>query len=163
MSSYTELDRLIAIQDILQLKARRDRALDRKDWRGYAELHAPDHESANDGFESWIGRESLVKHASAALDGVATVHHSHTPDISLTSPDAATAIWYLEDQLYWNTNGVEHWARGFGFYHERCERRDGVWLFTYRRLERTLLISSPGAEHPAITGAKAAGVHRVAA
>lgn len=154
------LDRLIAIEAVKQLKSRRDRALDSKDWETYRALHAPDHESANDGFTSWKGRDELVNQSRTLLAGMSTVHQSHTPDIVIELDGRASAVWYLEDQLYWTADGQEHWIRGFGFYHERCEPRDGEWVFTYRRLERTLLFSSPGAEHPAITGAKNAGVFR---
>ena len=40
----------------------------------------------------------------------------------------------------------DHWAHGYGFYHETCEKRDGEWLFTFRSLKRTHLMTSPGAK-----------------
>jgi hypothetical protein len=91
---------------------------------------------------------------------MSTVHQSHTPDITIETPTTASAVWYLEDQLYWRDADREHWIRGFGYYHERCVRIDGDWVFNYRRLERTLLIASPGADHPAITAARLSGVYR---
>ncbi|SDZ49080.1 nuclear transport factor 2 family protein [Herbiconiux ginsengi] len=156
----SDLDRLIAIEAVKRLKSRRDRALDTKDWATFRSLHAPEHESANDGFASWKGRDTLVERSMALLSGMTTVHQCHTPDIVIDAPDRASAVWYLEDQLYWTQDDEEHWIHGFGFYHERSERRDGEWVFTHRRLQRTLLFASPGAEHPAIAGAKAAGVFR---
>ena len=44
MEEVSDLERLIAIEDIKQLKSRRDRSVDLKDWDTYTALHSPDHE-----------------------------------------------------------------------------------------------------------------------
>ena len=44
-------------------------------------------------------------------------------------------------------DGEPQWLRGFGFYHERYEKRGGAWLFSYRRLERTHISTSDGIAH----------------
>ena len=41
----TEIDNLVAIEEIKLLKARRIRAMDEKNWPLYESLHAPDHVS----------------------------------------------------------------------------------------------------------------------
>lgn len=41
---------------------------------------SPDHESHNDGYEPWIGREEMMRNLHL-LDHVPIVHLSHTPDI----------------------------------------------------------------------------------
>jgi hypothetical protein len=41
-SEMSELEQLVAIEEIKRLKARRDRAVDTKDWKLYESLHAAD-------------------------------------------------------------------------------------------------------------------------
>ena len=65
MEGFSDLDRLIALADIKQLKARRDHALDLKDWETYAALHAPDHVSHHD--ESSGGRMGSAAEIAAAV------------------------------------------------------------------------------------------------
>ena len=148
MEGFSDIDRLIALADIQQLKARRDHALDLKDWATYEALHAPDHVSHHD--ESSGGKmgsaANVVKTLSVTLDGVTTAHHSHTPNITFESPTKAHCVWSMEDNLYWMQGDEEHWLHGYGFYHETCEKRDGVWLFTARSLKRTRRATSPGAK-----------------
>lgn len=141
----SDIERLVAIADIQRLKARRDHALDKKDWETYAAVHAPDHYSHHDGHERWGSPQEVIENLKAMLDGVTTVHQSHTPDISFETPDKAIGIWSMEDNLYWMQGDEEHWLHGFGFYHEEYQRRNGQWLFTYRRLERIRVMTSPGA------------------
>jgi hypothetical protein len=47
----SDLECLVAIEAIKQLKSRRDRAVDMKDWKALVALHAPDHQSFVEGFE----------------------------------------------------------------------------------------------------------------
>jgi hypothetical protein len=67
---------------------------------------------------------------------VATVHHCHTPEITLTSPTEATGIWAMEDLLFFADGTQLH---GAGHYRETYEKRDGRWLITSLHLTRTLL------------------------
>ena len=147
MTGMTDIERLIALADIQDLKARRDHALDDKDWDTYIALHAPDHKSshgARDGGDMGSA-EDVVRQLSVTLDGVITNHHSHTPVIEFESPTRAKCVWAMEDNLFWKQGDEDHWLRGFGFYHETCEKRDGKWLFTSRSLRRTKVTLSPGA------------------
>ena len=43
--TMSDIEWLVAIEEIKQLKARRDRYCDAHDWAGYESLHAPDHVS----------------------------------------------------------------------------------------------------------------------
>ena len=148
MSQMSDIERLIAIEDIKTLKSRRDRAVDQKDWATFEALHAPDHQSHNDGYEPWNSAKELVKNVTTSLEGVTTVHHSHTPDITFQSPTKAKGTWAMEDNLYWKQGEEEHWLRGFGFYDERYEKRDGQWVFVWRRLSRLKVLVSPGGTFP---------------
>ena len=140
-----DLEKLLAIEEIKQLKARRDHALDQKDWETYAAVHAPDHVSHNDGQERQSSPQVVIEFLKEALDGVTTCHQSHTPDISFDTPAKARCVWSMEDNLFWKQGEEEHFLHGFGFYHETCEKRAGEWVFTFRRLERLWVKTSPGA------------------
>jgi hypothetical protein len=145
MTGMSDIERLLAMEDIKLLKARRDRAVDTKDWDTYLALHAPDHESKNDGFPHWKGAEEMITNVRKLLgpDKI-SVHHSHTPEITFESPTKAAGIWAMEDNIFWKQGEEEHWLNGFGFYHETYEKRDGKWLFTSRQLKRTHVRVSPG-------------------
>src|SRR5437899_3231677 len=101
MDQMSDVERLIALEDIKQLKSRRDRAVDMKDWETLEALHAPDHHSHVDGFPPWSSAAEMMKNIRTSLEDVTTVHHSHTPDITFDSPTRATGVWAMEDNLYW--------------------------------------------------------------
>jgi ketosteroid isomerase-like protein len=147
----TDLERLLALQAIYELKARRDHAVDQKDWETYAALHTDDYVAMSIGDQPIVGGESAAAALAKQLENVTTVHHCHTPVIEFQDRDHATGVWAMEDNLFWKRNGEKQWLRGFGFYHERYVRcADGQWRFSYRRLERTHADTSPGAEKLAV-------------
>ena len=53
MTGMSDIEYLLAIEEIKLLKSRRDRACDTKDWNLYRALHEDDHVSHNDGYERW--------------------------------------------------------------------------------------------------------------
>ena len=141
----TDLERLVALEAIRTLKARRDHAVDRKEWGLYASLHTDDHVAESVGAVPLVGGRVVADQLAVALAGLPTVHHSHTPVIEFDGPERASGVWAMSDSLFWSRDGVAQWLRGFGFYHERYVRVNGAWLFCYRRLERTHVETSDGA------------------
>jgi hypothetical protein len=144
----SDIERLVAIEDIKQLKSRRDRAVDMKDWATLESLHAPDHKSISE-YATWNTAAEMVaniSHNHARM--TATLHHSHTPDITIQSRTKASGIWAMEDNDYWMQGDEEHWLRGFGFYYETYEKRDGRWVFTSRELKHRTCKVSPGGVMP---------------
>ena len=89
MSGLSDLERMVALEEICRLKARRDRALDTKDWDTYLALHVPEHVSENEGEEPRHGAKANVDGVARILEGIVTVHHGHTPDITFESPTTA--------------------------------------------------------------------------
>lgn len=134
-----DLERLVALEDIFCLRARRDQAIDTQDWDLYLSLHAPDHVSHNKGEEPRHGAKVNVDGVARILAGKKTVHHTHTPDVTFETPTSARGIWGMEDLIFDGAT-LRLELQGFGFYHERYEKRDGVWLFTYRQLRRTFVL-----------------------
>ena len=60
MTDISDIEQLLAREEIKLLKARRDRAVDTKDWDTYLALHAPDHVSHNDGYDCWNGAAEML-------------------------------------------------------------------------------------------------------
>jgi hypothetical protein len=142
----TALETVLALEDIKRLKARRIRAMDEKDWQTYEALHAPGHVSDTYGGSPSIGARENGERLSRLLAGVTSIHHAFLPEISFVSDVEARGVWAMEDRLFWKQGEEDHWLHGFGHYHERYEKRERGWLFTYRRLTRLKVMTSPGAK-----------------
>jgi ketosteroid isomerase-like protein len=146
MTDMTPIERLIELEAITRMKARRDHAVDQKDWDTYAALHSDDYVAMSIGPDPIVGGRAAADQLAVQMAGVTTVHHCHTPVITFQDRNNATGVWAMEDNLFWKRNGEKQWLRGFGFYHETYRREaDGQWRFTYRKLERTHAETSPGA------------------
>jgi hypothetical protein len=146
-SVMTRLEQLFAYHEICVLKARRDHAVDQKDWATYAALHSDDYVAMSIGDSPIKGGQAAAEGLAKLLSGLTTIHHSHTPVITFDSDDEASGVWAMEDNLFWHRDGEKQWLRGFGFYHERYVRgADGVWRFSFRRLDRTHAETSLGSE-----------------
>jgi len=149
------LDRLLALEEIRLLKARRCRAVDSKDWELYRSCHTPDAKSYALGSDSEpiVGRDAMTESLKVSLAGRTTVHHVHTPEITLTSPTSAEGVWAMEDMLWWEHKGVDYWTHGYGHYHETYEKHDGQWLIASRKLIRTRVDTGTGAKPDAMSEA----------
>ena len=87
-----DLQRLLDIEAIKQLKARYFRFLDTKQWDDWGMvftedvvMEVPEADMVNN------GRAEVVGNVSAALAGTTTTHHGHMPEIDITGPDTAGA------------------------------------------------------------------------
>jgi len=61
-------------------------------------------------------------------------HNGHHPEIHIVSPDEATGIWYLADNM-WVLN-QKNFATGTAIYWDRYKKLDGRWLISETRYER---------------------------
>lgn len=94
-----------------------------------------------------MGGAALTEAIRSTLDGdipVTSVHHGHTPEITLTSETTATGVWAMEDRLCFTKGSDSEYLHGYGFYHEEYRQVDGRWLISYGRLERLRVDASPG-------------------
>ena len=153
-------EQLLAIHEIHGVFSARLRVMDNKQWEYYPTLHTEDVVS-----ETWqglpgdkqpstdgkagrvVGREPLTRAISGMLDGavpITSVHHGHCPEIVLESDTTARGVWAMEDRLWWDNDGTEEWLHGWGHYHERYRKVDGVWLISYRKLTRLRQDHTPG-------------------
>jgi len=137
------------LEAIRQLKARYCRFLDLKDVEGWRSVFATDvvvtldmavstggadpmTSLAAEGPES---RDNFVPMVLGGLENATTMHHCHTPEITLTSSTTATGIWAMEDWIIFG-NGQE--LHGAGHYHETYEKQDGCWRIKTLHLTRTI-------------------------
>ena len=148
MTGLSDIEQLLAIEEIKLLKARRDRAADTKDWALYEALHAPDHVSENGDYGRWTSAAEMIANTRKSMENLVTMHHSHTPEIEFESPTVARCIWAMEGMSFWQQGDREHWFQAFGHYFETCEKRSDRWLFTSRALKYYHTRQSPGAQWP---------------
>ena len=139
------LEKLKAIAAIRELKARRVRCMDEKDWAGYAACHTPDAVSYTFQSQGWedkpiVGPQAIADTLRNILDGKnkrTTAHQIHEPEIEITSETTASSIWPMEDMLWWQDDaGVKHWRHGYGHYRQTYEKVNGEWLIKSRALTR---------------------------
>lgn len=126
----TDIEKLLAIEELKVLKARYMRCVDEKDWQSLRALFCDDatfHFSNGPGEVD--GPDAFVAAAATALQHANTVHHGHCPEIELTGPDSARGIWAMEDRLVWPATDGEPERRmhGMGHYRETYRKVGGDW------------------------------------
>jgi len=135
------VERLEAIEEIKQLKARYFRCMDTKDWDGFTAVFAPNARmdvsgEMSDGSGVTTGNREIAAFVRGSIDHVTTVHHGHTPEIDVRSPTNAAGVWAMEDHLWWPEGSPITTMHGYGHYHEAYEKQQGRWLITSTTLTR---------------------------
>lgn len=125
------------IEAIKILKARYFRFVDTKDWAAFLELFAP---GARLDFPADAGSfnsvEAFVEYVEPGLADVVTVHHGHMPEVVLTGPGTAAAVFAMEDRLRYPAGHRLVAIHGFGHYHDTFRRTPDGWRIESVRLER---------------------------
>ncbi|MEV6655063.1 nuclear transport factor 2 family protein [Streptomyces sp. NPDC051219] len=128
MAAVDDLSRLLAIEEIKQLKARYFRYLDQHRWEDYRSLFTDDlvldipktPEPRRD-------RDQFVDGARANLDGGLSIHHGHTPEITILDDTTAEGIWAMEDFVAPDPASGRSPFAGAGYYVEEYRKVDGSW------------------------------------
>ena len=133
---------LVEKEAIRELKARYFRFLDTKQWDKWIEIFEPEfeHDMVTEKQKIHGPREKFVEFVSKALEGVITVHHGHNPEIELTSPTTAKAIWPFSDRLKPGegvTRGTS--LEGYGHYHETYVKSEAGWRIKTQLVTRLRL------------------------
>ncbi len=145
-----EIERLAAIEEIKQVKAKYFRGVDtgngdlvrsilaedcRLDYTGCVtdpttgQDFIPAMNTVLPGREFWPAGENLNM-------GMVSVHQGHTVEIEITSDSTASAIWSMTDRLHFPAGGDFSILTGYGHYHETYEKTDGTWKIKTTRLTR---------------------------
>ncbi|HWD03495.1 MAG TPA: nuclear transport factor 2 family protein [Kribbella sp.] len=133
----TDLQRLVAIEEIKKLKARYFRLLDEHDWVAFAELFTED--AHLDIAESSSGAHTLGEFLAALekhLTPAVSVHHGHMPEIDVVDERTATGVWAMFDSVEPPAGSPYPVLTGFGHYHEEYRFDDGSWRISGLRLTR---------------------------
>jgi uncharacterized protein (TIGR02246 family) len=132
------LQTLLDIEEIKQLKARYFRLVDAKDWDAWAQVFAVDAVlEIPEGDLVHRGRDEIVASVSAVMEQIRTVHHGHMPEIEITGDGTARGVWAMFDYVEWPPQGGRRVGiRGYGHYLEEYVREDGQWRIARSRLER---------------------------
>lgn len=145
-----DVERLAAIEEIKQVKAKYFRGVDTGDGDLVRSILAedcvldyvgcctdpstgidylPSVNAVRRGRESWpAGRRVNL--------GMVSVHQGHTVEIEITSDSTASAIWSMTDRLHFPPGGDYSVMTGYGHYHETYEKVDGAWKIKTTRLTR---------------------------
>lgn len=149
MNRISELEKLLAIEDIKQLKARYFRFVDTQNWPALRALLADDAvlvhsmpatDSPADGGpapETKTGADVIITFISTALENARSVHKGYMPEITIYSDSEAAGIWAMSDKVYWPDKVL----KGNGHYHETYRKRNGKWIFqtiSIRRMHREI-------------------------
>jgi hypothetical protein len=137
-----DIERLVALEEIKTLMARRVRCIDEKDWPGFAACYAEDaqsHSMSSAPGGKVVGNLQIADWLAKALSGITTVHQVHLPEIEFLSDDTAKGIWPLNDILSWEKEGRRHWMRGYGHYRQTLTKIAGRWVISEHHLTRLLV------------------------
>jgi hypothetical protein len=130
-----QLQRLVDIEAIKQLKAAYIRFADTKQWSEWGKLFTEDCRLDTEaGLHH--GRDTVVKVISDSLKNGRTVHRVTQPEITITGADTASAIWAMHDVVSITLDGQEHTFRGYGYYYEDYVRTSEGWRLKSGKLVR---------------------------
>ena len=137
-----DLQRLVAIEDIRQLKARYWRGVDRKDAVLLRSVFTDDATidlRADMRFDDPLAKTTpspdvFAQRCLASLAGFDTAHHGHTAEITFRGDSEADGVWPMEDNL-WATDDSVH-VQGFGYYFDRYRRTADGWRISASMLKR---------------------------
>ena len=150
-----DIERLIAVGEIKQVKAKYFWGLDHKDWDLWRrEVWTPDGRlEVPEIDEVYEPLERVIEAVSSQVADQVSVHHGHQPIIEFSSEIEANVIWAMEDRLYRSKEHPLHdgstYLHGFGHYREIYVKLDAGWRIqssrlTRLRLEMTKVFGHPG-------------------
>jgi hypothetical protein len=139
-----DIEELVEIEAIKQLKYRYIRAVDTRDGELLASTLAEEatasyrggSEASNRGTKVVLeGRDVIVGYVMRLQPGVVlSAHRVHQPEIELTGPDRATARWAMDDTVI--SLDVDETLRGAAYYDDVLVKRDGQWLILHTGFRR---------------------------
>jgi hypothetical protein len=144
------LAKLMAIEEIKQLKARYFRLMDTRDFDAMTEVFC--REAEFDATEAlgfmpvggtWQGergaylrgREEIMSFIRASFENSTSVHHGHCHEVTIDSETEAHGVIAMEDYI----RGLDRTTKRLhaaGHYHERYRFEDGAWRIAHARLTR---------------------------
>ena len=139
LNLITDIEQLLAREQIKQVRARYFRCVDSRNWEGFLALFRPDAvlDLTDDLGHKFRGHEEILS-VVRGIEGSVSVHHGHMPEIEFTSATRASGIWAMEDVLFWAPGSKSPISKlhGYGHYHDVYVCTDGRWQFESVTLRR---------------------------
>lgn len=137
---------LESIEAIKQVKYRYLRALDTKHWDDFAATLAEDitadYGKSMGTEHKFTDRDSLVDFMRSSLPAnVISEHRVNHPEITLTGPDTASGIWYLQDRVI--MPDYDLMLIGAAFYRDTYRRTADGWKISDTGYQRTYDATMP--------------------
>jgi hypothetical protein len=130
-----DIEDVVAVEEIKQLKYRYLRTLDLKRWDEFAALFVPEATGDYGDGLSFGSRDELVGFMRDSLGPqMITLHQCHHPEITV-SGDRASGVWYLEDRVIMPERRVV--LEGAAFYEDRYVRTADGWRIEHTGYRRT--------------------------
>jgi hypothetical protein len=140
-----QIQRLNDIEDIKQLKALYFEYADGQKWDQLAEEILTEDFYFDSDAEPIQGRDAVIEMVSTSLTGATTVHHGHTPRITIDG-DTATGTWHMADYVTIPLpSGDAYVIRGYGYYHDAYRRTPEGWRLCSSTMQR-IRVDSEGAD-----------------
>jgi len=137
-----QVRRLVAIEEIKQLKARYFRAVDLKQWDEFAQLFTADLQiDFAESTSKPMTREQFVASARRHFAGATSVHHGHIPEIEIIDETHARAVWPMFDLVETPRESSYESHTGYGHYYEEYRKEDGRWKICRTQLVRIKRVS----------------------
>jgi SnoaL-like domain len=145
-----DIERLMATDEITQLKARYFRGVDSSDGDLVRAILAEgcvldyrgcctDPKSGRDFIPAMNvilrGRSSWRSDGLSSL-GIVSVHQGHNFELEFMSDTTAKGIWSMSDRLYFPPGGAFSLMTGYGHYLETYEKLDQRWMIKTVRITR---------------------------
>ncbi|WP_371794735.1 nuclear transport factor 2 family protein [Streptomyces sp. NBC_01718] len=127
-SLTARVQRLEAIEDIHQLKARYFRFVDEKKHDQLVKIFTPNAKIVTDG-QAFKSPKEFADIIRDAIGAAPTAHSGAMPEIEITGPNTATGIWSMEDMLSFPAGpNAPQGHHGYGQYRETYKKVHGKWL-----------------------------------
>ena len=145
-----DLARLVAIEEIRQLKARYFRHMDMRDFDAMTQVFCrdaifdcSDGSRIQDADGAWKGEAGPVTHGRDAIMAWirqafadrTSAHHGHCHEVTIESATQARGIVAMQDHIR-SRDRETRIMEAMGYYHERYRVEDGAWRIAETRLIR---------------------------
>jgi uncharacterized protein (TIGR02246 family) len=128
--------KLLAQEEIRQLKSRYFRTMDTRDWKGMSQVFTSDIVfEFPEGDKVTKGRDAVMTWIEGAFAEMTSVHHGHCHEVAIDSETEAHGIIAMEDFIRAPDRKTVLY-HGMGHYTESYRIEDGRWRIAKTRLTR---------------------------
>lgn len=141
-SGLSLAEELGEIEAIKRVKSAYCRRVDLRDWDGVVALFSPDCVFVHAVHQDVAGPRDFFDRVAARITPGVSVHHAQAPEIDLTSPTTARAIWSFHDYVETDDGAIRY--QGYGFYEEELAKDGtGTWVITRFQQRRLRMDAMP--------------------